>query len=102
MATRNEEIDQAPRSPLALAEAIDATWDAEGCRWSMRWDGAVGEWCVTLEWWTDRDVPHQADFCRLTWEFWAGTPGGAQRIALAWLDDLAQFGSPQGKEADRG
>lgn len=76
---------------LALGEALSDEWSDEGCAWSMRFEGAAGTsdpWCVSLERWMENDVPHHADFMRLTWQFWGGSPVDALTEALSWVRGL--------------
>lgn len=60
----------------------------------MRYEaGAIVDdpWVVVLEWWTDHDVPHHAEFMRLTWEFVGNTCEDALGQAVYWVCLLAHW-----------
>lgn len=71
-----------------IGPRIDELWSDEGCSWQVRLDGGKW-WTVVLEWWTDWDCPHSANYMTLTWDFYDESLDVALAEAVAWCEELA-------------
>lgn len=79
-----------------IARHIDRSWSEERCNWSVEyvasyWTEDPNPWLVSLEWTSEYENPHHADFVTYTWQFWGGTAIEAMGDAAKWLDELAPW-----------
>jgi hypothetical protein len=79
------------------AEKLSELWFDEGCSWGLTFDQnpyppkSPFPWCLTLEWATEHDTPHNADFCTYTWQFYGASAEECVNDALKWATGLLPF-----------
>lgn len=80
---------------IVTAERLSELWSEERCSWELHYEpsfyGSPATFRLDLEWVTDRDTPHLADWTAYTWQFYADTADEAIADALAFCEGLLPF-----------
>lgn len=92
LASASRPVTEAADDDLGIR--LSDTWLAEQASWHVDFDEGAHvswPWTVVLEWTSERDNPHHADWVTYTWQFYGETVERALTEAVEWCEAVAAF-----------